>query len=238
MTGIRKAIAALSLAAAAGAAHGAIVSGTITGGTVKSATPAGQFIQLDPAAGSFAVGKDNFSTNNLYGFNERQNVTLLSDLAVFLGDGRGTGSIAAGTLVSSHFFDFDTAAPQTVAATLVFDQPILGFARSSAQLGASNGLGMPQVTYNMPAYVGLEPGLDFLTFNPATPNQVKIFFQDDTPGDVVRVITAGVAQGNPGGGSGPGSAVPEPEAWALLIAGFFAAGSAIRQKRRTKTMLA
>jgi len=91
----------------------------------------------------------------------------------------------------------------------------------------------------MPAYVGLEPGLDFLTFNPATPNQVKIFFQDDTPGDVIRVITAGVTQGNPGGGSGPGSAVPEPEAWALLIAGFFAAGSAIRRKRhKTKTMVA
>ena len=237
MTDIRKVIAALSLAAAAGTAHGAIVSGTITGGTVKSATPAGQFVQLDPAGGGFAVGKDNFSTNNLYSFNERQNVTLLSDLAVFLGDGHGTGSIAAGTLVSSHFFDFDTAASQTVAATLVFDQPILGFARSSAQLGASNGLGMPQVTYNMPAYVGLEPGLDFLSFNPATPKQVKIFFQDDTPGDVVRVITAGVAQGNPGGG-GPGSAVPEPEAWALLLAGFFAAGSAIRRKRhKTKTMV-
>lgn len=238
MTSIRKAIAALSLAAAAGAAHGAIVSGTITGGTVKSTTPTGQFVQLDPAAGGFAVGKDSFSTNNLYGFNERQNVTLLSDLAVFLGDGRGTGSIAAGTLVSSHFFDFDTAGSQTVAATLMFDQPILGFARSSAQLAGSNGLGMPQVTYNMPAFVGLEPGLDFLTFNPATPNQVKIFFQDNTPGDVVRVITAGVAQGNPGGGGG-GSAVPEPEAWALLIAGFFAAGAAIRRKRRTaRTMLA
>ena len=84
MTDIRKVIAALSLAAAAGTAHGAIVSGTITGGTVKSATPAGQFVQLDPAGGGFAVGKDNFSTNNLYSFNERQNVTLLSDLAVFL----------------------------------------------------------------------------------------------------------------------------------------------------------
>lgn len=195
-------------------AHASVVSGTITGGTVKGT---GSVVILDPTTSSFAVGKDNFDTNNLYVFNEQQNVKLLTDLALDLGT-----TLPTGTVVSSHLVVFDPLLVQTVKATLVFNQPILGIARRDSTLLATNFLGAPSVTYNTPSFFGLEPGEDFLTVGAPTPDTLPFRLSASIPGDVFRVFTQGVIV----------SSVPEPATWAYMIVGMLACGAALRTARR------
>jgi len=214
--GFRAAIAALIGLGAATSGQATILLGSVTGGSVQSTNPAGTFVKLDPTAGGFSVGFNNFDTHNLYGFDELQNVVLTSALAADL----GLASIAIGTRINSHFVFFDPLATQTVRGSITFDTPLLGVITTRSKLIASNYLGAPGVTYLTPASVGLEPGVDFAISSFPSPNDLRIVtFNADSPGDAVRVITAA-------------SAVPEPASWAMLIAGFGIAGAALRRQRR------
>lgn len=215
--GILSKFAALALAAGAMAsapAQATLVSGAITGGNVFGT---GSVVTLGAADTPFAVGADNFNTDNLYVFNEVQNFALLSDLSVILNGVQKT--LTTGTVISSHFIVFDPLIERTVRATLTFDGTILGIARSDAQLAASNHLGLPGVTYNVPAGFGLEPGLDTVT---ASTDTVAMRLGGSTPGDTLRVLTVG---------NRTTGAVPEPTTWAMLLIGFAATGAMIRGRK-------
>src|SRR5262245_57738805 len=116
-----------------------VVSGAVTGGT---AAADGAFVKLGTAA-PFSVGADNFQTDNLYAFDEQQNVTLGSALALDMGG----PLLAAGTVISSHLIAFDPLDLHTVNGSVTFDQPILGVLTRDASLIATNFLGASNVTY-------------------------------------------------------------------------------------------
>lgn len=220
--GLRAALAALIGIGAVTGAEATILLGTITGGSVQVSDPAGGFVKLDPDAGGFTVGNDSFDTNNLYGFDELQGVTLTSALAADL----GVASIAAGTRINSHLIFFDPKATQTVRGSITFDTPVLSVITTRAKLIASNYLGSPGVTYLTPGSVGLEPGIDFVLPGFPGPDDLRaVILNADSPGDMMRVITAAAA-------------VPEPATWAMLIAGFGVVGGAMRRRKIAPTALA
>lgn len=194
-------IAALASTLLAAPAHAAIVGGAVTGGTAG-----GTFIQITPAPG-FTVGNNNQQDPNLYAFNEVQNHTLTTAI----------GSIAAGTVVSSHYVFFDPAPSRSVIGGVTFDSAILAIITATGDLLASDPeLGLSWVNYLNPAARGLEQG-DTVSI---TGNTMSLRWTASTPGDYVRVITVG--------------AVPEPQTWAMMLLGFFGLGTAIRRARRAQ----
>lgn len=198
------------------AASASVVSGVVTGGSVNGA---GTVIILDPTKTSFAVGNNNFDTKNLYVFNEVQQFKLLSDLVPNVG-----GVIKAGSYISSHLVVFDPLVTESVKATLLFDNAVLGIARNDTMLKATNFLGAPTVTYNTPTYFGLEPGLDYLTLGQPNANSVRIDrLSAGLQSDIFRVFTASTA---PAG-------VPEPGSWIMMILGLGGVGVAMRRCRRS-----
>jgi len=202
------------------AAHGAIISASITGGTVFGT---GSVIKLDPSNTPFSIGSDNFNTDNLYMFDEQQNIALTSNLAVILNGAMTT--LAKGTIVRSHLIAFDPLITKTVRAAISFDSNVIGVARSDSQLIASNYLGLSGVTYLNPAGFGLEPGLDFVTFS--GPHSIAIRLSSASPSDMLRVFTIGTL-----------SAVPEPTTWTMALAGLGTVGFAMRRRRRTRVSFA
>jgi hypothetical protein len=208
-----------ALALASGQASAKIISGSITGGTVLGR---GTFVQLNPGAGAFTVGKDNFNTNNFYAFDERQNVVLTQVLAATF----GVKNIAIGTRINSHFVFFDPLATQTLQGNIAFDTPVLSAITLRPALIASNYLGAAGVTYLTPGSVGLEPGIDFVALGSPGPDGLRVnFFSADTPGDHFRVITLA-------------DAVPEPASWAMMVAGFVGVGNVARKRRAIKIVFA
>ena len=128
-------VAVLSLGLAT-TADALILSGTVTGGSAFSA--GGTFTNLG-AAFLGPVGADNFDTFNLYGFDERQDVTLGSALNANF----GTSPLAAGTTVSSHYIFFDPANTDDIIGSVLFDAPILAVMTSTGNLAASDFLANP-----------------------------------------------------------------------------------------------
>jgi hypothetical protein len=140
---------AISIALATAAAP---VSATIVSGTIDTGPAGGPFVKLDPTAGGFAVGNNDFNLPDLFAFDERQNVVLTTALAADV----GLTSVAIGTIVSSHYIFFDPLKQATVTGSVTFDAPILAIITTRRGLLASNYLGASQVTYHDPALVGLE----------------------------------------------------------------------------------
>jgi hypothetical protein len=151
------------------------------------------------------VGGNNFGDNNVRAFDEKQNVVLLSNLAV---DG---GTIVAGTRVDSHFVTFDPATNRQVIGSVTFSRPILGVMTTTARMNASNFLGNSAVTYSLVSASGFEAG-DSVT---VAGNTLTYRMTASNPSDSFRVLTA----------------VPEPTTWAMLIAGFGLVGAAARRRR-------
>ena len=203
-------------------ASATVVSGAVTGGTVLALE--GRFIKLtvplsNPSGPANSVGKDNFQSNDLFAFNEDQNIILAAPLVLDV----GLGSIAAGTIVASHYVFFDPAQSQRVIGTVNFDSDILGVITSTGHLSASDFLANTGVNYLSPAARGLEPG-DSVTIS--GPRQILFDTVADSPGDYIRVIT----RFSPTGGGG--GAVPEPGSVAVLGVGLLGLAAAWRLRNR------
>lgn len=151
-------------------------------------------------------------------WDEVQNFTLLEDLRVdrvadpdapFVVAAGSDFLIRAGTIVSSHYVQWDPGAgsESRVDTTMVFDSDIFAFITADANLFASDEfLGLPDIDYADFGLRGLESG-DTTLFG-ADLSRVEISWSAGSPGDWTRVITA----------FSP-SAVPLPPALPLMICG-------------------
>ena len=169
----------------------------------------------------------------LLGWDERQNVTLTSILRVdrvadlgasFVGsDGVGL-FIKAGTIVSSHYFQWDPSltGANTVAARIRFDSEIFAFITADSNLFSSDlALGLPGLDYANFGLRGLETG-DTTSFAPGGNNAlVDVNWTATTPGDWTRLITAF---------SPTAQSIPEPGSLVLLALGVAGLGFGRRFK--------
>ena len=144
----------------------------------------GTFVKLDPAK-PFAVGADTFDDDNLYAFDEDQNILLEDPIRVDFGSaGR---EIPAGTVVASHYVFFDSIAGIHIGY-VDFDAPILGVAAFEETMAATDFLANTSVTYLSPGLRGLERG-DYVWIDPDDPYRLRVFWAGSSPGDYVRVFT-------------------------------------------------
>lgn len=168
----------------------------------------------------------------LLAWDEVQNLTLTQPLRVdrvfdptapFISDaGGGDFFIAAGTVVASHYFQWDpgSGSAATVRATLALDSQVFALITSDQNLFDSDSfLGLTGLDYADFGDRGLESG-DIANFNG---QNVDISWFASSPGDWTRLITAF----SPGGGPGP--SVPEPGTLALLGLGL--AGLSLSRRR-------
>lgn len=179
----------LGIAFFATQASATILNGSVTSGTGSFVNLTVPFTESNP---DNTVGNNTFQDPNLYGFDEGQNINILSDLDVEvladgLGGSSGSGTIAAGTLVASHYIFFDPAGSTHQEGTVTFDSDILGILTSTTSLLASDSLINTGVTYLNPALRGLEGG-DSVTIIGLS--MISVNWTASTPGDYVRVLTA------------------------------------------------
>ena len=148
-----------------------------------------------------SVVQGAFQNNNeFYVFNEQQNYTLTSDLAVdwlssdggSLGNGSG-GSISAGTRVNSYFLHFDPSSDaQEVYGQIDFSEEILAVIYTPMNLEGSDGsLGAAGTDYADKAWRGYESHVDLDYSSLVGPNSlwIKNWANGDFT-DQARVITA------------------------------------------------
>jgi len=176
---------------------------TITGGQVTggSSFPAGGFNLVTPpipgpngSCAANSVGDDCQQTDDLWGFDEDQNITL----TVFTGtltvdDSTGDGLIDGkilpiGTEVASHYVYYDPDPLSTIVGCVQFDSPIVATIFSTNRLFASDFLVNNNVNYLNPAARGFELADDIATFT-FQGSEVCVDFKAATPGDYFRVLT-------------------------------------------------
>jgi hypothetical protein len=180
-------------------------SATIIDGIVISGGPGATFIKLPvpftESTPDNTVGNDTFQNNNLYGFDEDQNIVLAAPLTVDTVPG-GPLTLPVGTTVASHYVFFDPAGVTSIDGTVDFDSDVVAIISSTGLLLASDFLANTGVTYLNPGARGLEVG-DLVTISGV--RQIRFDTSASTPGDYVRVLT----EFSPG-------AVPEPATLSLV----------------------
>ncbi len=145
----------------------------------------GRFVKLDTAR-PFAVGFDTFNDDNLYAFDEDQNILL--DRPVRVDIGGEAGVIPAGTVVASHYVFFDSLQSFQIGY-VYFDAPILGIAAQRDTMAATDFLANTDVDYISPELRGLEPG-DYAWIDEEDPHRLWVAWAGSSPGDYIRVFTA------------------------------------------------
>lgn len=176
----------------------------------------------------------NPNNGYLIGWNEVQNYTLMSDLRVdrvanpsasFVGADSSGLFIKAGTVVSSHYFQWDPGAgsASTVDARIKFDSEIFAFITSDNNLFNSDTfLGLDGYDYADFGLRGLESS-DITNFSAGGDNRlVDISWYAASPGDWTRLVTA----------YSPVSAVPEPSTYALMLGGLGLVGFMASRRRK------
>lgn len=158
--------------------------------------------------------EQNPNNGILLAWDEVQNYTLMQDLVVdrvfdpaasFVEAlPNGDFIIKAGTIIASHYFQWDPGAGSSsrVEATIRLDSQVFAFITADQNLFDSDFLGLPSVNYNNFGLRGLESG-DTTTFNGP---DVDISWFAGSPGDWTRLITA----------YSPTASVPEPSTLILF----------------------
>ncbi|MEM7188526.1 MAG: hypothetical protein AAF439_02860 [Pseudomonadota bacterium] len=172
-------LAAMILIAQQGAAIAIVLDGRII-----QQNGQGTFVKLTTEQ-PFTVGYDNFDTDNLYAFDEDQNIVLDRPIRVDIGGDRGT--IHAGTTVASHYVFFDSLAG-IHQGYVDFDAPILGVAAFQYSMAATDFLANTKVTYVSPELRGLERG-DYVWVDRDDPKRLWVMWAGSSPGDYIRVFT-------------------------------------------------
>ncbi|MEL7202311.1 MAG: hypothetical protein AAGK25_12025 [Pseudomonadota bacterium] len=157
------------------------LTGEITGGFNQ-----GMFQKLAPSS-KIIVGNDTYQDDNLYAFDEDQNIVLEQDLIVDIGVLANT--IPKGTTVASHYVFFDPGFAASQLGYVEFDSAVLGIATSTETLKASDFLANTAVTYLNPILRGLEWD-DSVWIDRENPTRIWVNWTASTPGDYIRVFTA------------------------------------------------
>jgi hypothetical protein len=218
-TRLQLALAGFLLSLMVQTAPAAILSGEVTGGTTS-----GVFIKLSPPLPNpfgppNSVGDDNFNRPNFYGFDEDQNIILAVPLAVDIGS-----PLLIGRLVSSHYIFFDPGPIERMIGTVNFDGEVLAIVTSTINLANSDFLANTGVNYLNPTNRGLE--LETVPPDAVTISglrQIGFDVTAATPGDYIRVLTAGST-----------NVVAAPEPGTFVIMGLGLAGMAALRLRRTR----
>lgn len=156
----------------------------VIGGQIMRQNGQGTFVHLDTGTG-FSVGYDNFDTDNLYAFDEDQNIVLDHPIRVDIGGVKG--HIDAGETVASHYVFFDSLSGIHIGY-VDFDAPILGIAAFQDTMAATDFLANTAVTYISPELRGLEQG-DYVWVDKEDPNRLWVYWAGSSPGDYIRVFT-------------------------------------------------
>lgn len=157
----------------------------VVDGQILRQNGVGSFVKLDTDT-PFAVGFDTFDDDNLYAFDEDQNIMLVEPIRVDIGGDRG--AIAAGTVVASHYVFFDSLSGIHYGY-VDFDAPILGIAALQASMAATDFLANTQVNYISTDLRGLEDG-DRVWIDEADPHRLWVYWAGSSPGDYIRVFTS------------------------------------------------
>ncbi|MEO9648961.1 MAG: hypothetical protein ABJ360_23260 [Roseobacter sp.] len=144
----------------------------------------GTFVKLDTET-PFSVGFDTFDDDNLYGFDEDQNITLSEPIRVDIGGQNGV--IPQGTIVASHYVFFDSLSGIQYGY-VYFDAPILGIAAFQNSMAQTDFLANTSVNYISPELRGLEEG-DRVWVDENDPNKLWVYWAGSSPGDYIRVFT-------------------------------------------------
>ncbi len=144
----------------------------------------GTFVKLETDV-PFAVGFDTFDDDNLYGFDEDQNIDLVEPIRVDIGGNNGV--IPQGTTVASHYVFFDSLSG-TQYGFVYFDAPIIGVAAFQDTMASTDFLANTSVTYISPELRGLEEG-DRVWIDEDDPHKLWVFWAGSSPGDYIRVFT-------------------------------------------------
>ena len=163
-----------------GLSHAEIIDGELTGGSAMSD---GMFELIAAPA---ILGNNPFDDNNVYGFDEVQELTLSANLIMdFASSSLSSNVLGAGSVVSSHYVIFDPASSESAEGTVTFDQPVLGIIKSNLRFNETDGLlGNPLTDYAI-GNQQLEPA-DTVTMAGAT---ISFDLTSNSPGDAIRVIT-------------------------------------------------
>ncbi len=154
-------------------------------GHIEQQNGNGTFVKLDPAE-EFYVGADTFNDDNLYAFDEDQNITLIEPIRVDIGGGED-GLIAQGTVVASHYVFFDSL-DSIQFGYVYFDAPILGVAAYQDTMAATDFLANTSVNHISIELRGLEPG-DYVWIDEDDPHRLWVYWAGSSPGDYIRVFT-------------------------------------------------
>lgn len=157
---------------------------TVINGEILRQSGTGQFVKLGTDA-PFSVGYDTFDDDNLYAFDEDQNIKLVEPIRVDIG---GTnGLIPAGTVVASHYVFFDSVSGIQMGF-VDFDAPILGVAALQPTMAATDFLANTAIDYISTELRGLERG-DRVWLDPDDPHRLWVYWAGSSPGDYIRVFT-------------------------------------------------
>ena len=122
-----------------------------------------------------------------------------------------------GPLGKAWYVFYDPADGRNIFANITFDAPITGVFTTRADLDGSNATyGAPGINYGTSVFIGLEARTDAFT---VAGNVLTIDWRAVDPGDHIRVFTQVTA-------------IPEPETYALFMAGLLAVGFVSRRRSR------
>lgn len=158
---------------------------TVLDGEIMQQNGTGEFVKLDTDE-SFAVGNDTFDDENLYAFDEDQNILLEDPIRVDIGGEDGT--IPAGVIVASHYVFFDSLRGIHIGY-VDFDSAILGVATFQDTMAATDFLANTSVEYISIDMRGLERG-DYVWIDREDPHRLWVYWAGSSPGDYIRVFTA------------------------------------------------